>query len=321
MAAIVSVGTFAKEAIETTVKEAVKATAKEVTKTTAIDAAKVAPKEVAKVAAKDGTGITARDMGKDTAQKEVQEQVAKEAGTEVINNNTEGEEGAGLAIGAIKKGKKIDAVKNRPNTGEINSDPFKMTPAARRILDKYHISPKISPSDVEKLGFPFPFPDECPINNLTIRNDGVTVHSTTGVEFVREEYLDPDTGEIKEGSFPVFDSVFDTTISEDLYDASDSAQFADCNKQLQQWVNENPDLAKEKFTPEQLEVIKNNPIEIKDPNGNTITVWKNPPGLTWHHNQKPGLMQLVDTKIHAATGHTGGQAIWGNRAKHTTKEN
>ncbi|MGW4638474.1 polymorphic toxin-type HINT domain-containing protein [Sphaerisporangium sp. NPDC004334] len=31
-----------------------------------------------------------------------------------------------------------------------------------------------------------------------------------------------------------------------------------------------------------------------------------PPGYTWHHHQDPGLMQLIDRQIHAATGHTGG---------------
>ncbi len=36
-----------------------------------------------------------------------------------------------------------------------------------------------------------------------------------------------------------------------------------------------------------------------------------PEGYTWHHNQEPGVMQLVDRGVHAATGHTGGFSIWG----------
>jgi len=33
---------------------------------------------------------------------------------------------------------------------------------------------------------------------------------------------------------------------------------------------------------------------------------KEPPGYTWHHHQDAGLMQLVRTDVHRATGHTGG---------------
>ena len=36
-----------------------------------------------------------------------------------------------------------------------------------------------------------------------------------------------------------------------------------------------------------------------------------PSGYTWHHNQKEGFMQLVETTIHNATGHTGGMSLWG----------
>ena len=37
------------------------------------------------------------------------------------------------------------------------------------------------------------------------------------------------------------------------------------------------------------------------------------PGLTWHHHQQKGLLQLVDSEIHARNQnpHTGGRSIWG----------
>jgi len=35
-----------------------------------------------------------------------------------------------------------------------------------------------------------------------------------------------------------------------------------------------------------------------------------PKGYTWHHHQTTGRMQLVETKIHSKTGHTGGFALW-----------
>ena len=33
-------------------------------------------------------------------------------------------------------------------------------------------------------------------------------------------------------------------------------------------------------------------------------------GLTWHHNEEKGVMQLVEDVIHSQTGHTGGFSIW-----------
>ena len=37
-----------------------------------------------------------------------------------------------------------------------------------------------------------------------------------------------------------------------------------------------------------------------------------PRNYTWHHHQTPGRMQLVSSKVHASTGHTGGFSLWGN---------
>lgn len=38
---------------------------------------------------------------------------------------------------------------------------------------------------------------------------------------------------------------------------------------------------------------------------------KVPQTLTWHHNQQPGKMQIVDYFEHQSASHTGGRAIWG----------
>jgi hypothetical protein len=37
---------------------------------------------------------------------------------------------------------------------------------------------------------------------------------------------------------------------------------------------------------------------------------KTPAGYTWHHHQDYGRMQLVETTVHAKTGHAGGYSIW-----------
>lgn len=119
-------------------------------------------------------------------------------------------------------------------------------------------------------------------------------HPITGVPFERKTVEDSDGNEVT-GVFPEFDSDFDAQLPKDLYEASDKEQFAECNRQLKEAVEKDPELAK-KFTPEQLEQIKN---------GDT------PDGYTWHHNEEKGKMQLVDSDIHAKTGHTGGKTIWG----------
>ena len=119
-------------------------------------------------------------------------------------------------------------------------------------------------------------------------------HPITGVPFERKTVEDSDGNEVT-GVFPEFDFDFDAQLPEDLYEASDKEQFAECNKQLKEAVEKDPELAK-RFTPEQLEQIKN---------GDT------PDGYTWHHNEEKGKMQLVDSDIHAKTGHTGGKTIWG----------
>ena len=119
-------------------------------------------------------------------------------------------------------------------------------------------------------------------------------HPETGVPYEKKPIKNKN-GELDEGVFPVFDSKFDAQLPEDLYLASDPDQFKECNEQLKEAVENDPELA-EKFTPEQLEQIKNG---------------DKPDGYTWHHNEEAGKMQLVDSETHAKTAHTGGRAIWG----------
>lgn len=118
-------------------------------------------------------------------------------------------------------------------------------------------------------------------------------HPITGVPFERKTIETPD-GKV-EGVFPEFESQFDAQLPSDLYEASDAKQFRECNNQLKEAVQNNPELAK-KFTKEQLEQIMN---------GDT------PDGYVWHHDAELGKMQLVDFETHANTGHTGGRTVWG----------
>jgi hypothetical protein len=99
-----------------------------------------------------------------------------------------------------------------------------------------------------------------------------------------------------EGVFPVFESYYDLSLPPELRKASDDVQFKYCTNKLRQQIEKDPELAK-KFTPRQLEQIKAGEPRIS--------------GFTWHHNEQPGKMQLVDAEIHQKSSHTGGRSIWG----------
>lgn len=106
-------------------------------------------------------------------------------------------------------------------------------------------------------------------------------------------------GEKVEGVFPVFNSKFDTRLPKELRNASDAEQFKYCTQQLEKRIESDPELAKQ-FTPRQREQIKNGEPRIS--------------GLTWHHNELPGKMQLVNATEHTRCRHTGGRSIWGGGA-------
>lgn len=132
--------------------------------------------------------------------------------------------------------------------------------------------------------------EEIPTRNSNLEGQK---HPETGVGFERKEV--ETTEGIKEGVFPQFDSVFNVELPENLEKASDREQFKECNNQLKEKIGDIPEI-KEKFTDEQLEQIKEK---------------ETPDGYTWHHSEKTGIMQLVDSEVHSKTGHTGGKSIWG----------
>lgn len=135
---------------------------------------------------------------------------------------------------------------------------------------------------------------------IECRNQGLegTQHPITGVEFVRNT-VDNGAGEIVEGVFPKFESAFDTKLPKELYQESNFKQFKKANSDLLEKINNTPEL-KNKFTSEQIEQIKDG-----------IITGAAPDGYIWHHNEKAGVLQLVDEAVHSKTGHTGGREIWG----------
>jgi hypothetical protein len=126
-------------------------------------------------------------------------------------------------------------------------------------------------------------------------------HPETGVPFV-EKTVELPNGQVVEGTFPVFDSKFNVIIAEDLYLESDEVHFKLANDTLYQAIQEDPSLAHQ--------------LELSQTDVQALANGQTPEGYTWHHNEEPGLLQLVDEDIHEQTGHTGGRSLWGGGNEH-----
>ena len=124
-----------------------------------------------------------------------------------------------------------------------------------------------------------------------------TVHPETGIKFSRK-YLDYSDGRHITGVFPEFDAYDEIQLPDNLVKSSFSEQKNYLIKELQSRISdvENNSSLISKFTQEELDEIADGIL---------------PAGLTWHHNEEEGLMQLVDSVVHDKTGHTGGMSIWG----------
>ena len=134
------------------------------------------------------------------------------------------------------------------------------------------------------------------LRTISTRNEGLEGqnHPETGVPYERK-VVEMDNGEKVEGVFPQFESKLDVQLPEELEQASDNKQFAECNRQLKEKCENDPEF-RSQFTEDQLDDIEH---------GQT------PEGYTWHHSEEKGKMQLVDYDTHMRTGHTGGRNIWG----------
>jgi hypothetical protein len=135
-------------------------------------------------------------------------------------------------------------------------------------------------------------------DEIETRNDHLNgyEHPETGILFV-EKTVELPNGQLVEGTFPVFDEAFNVIITEDLYYETDDLHFKIANDTLYQAILENPNLANE---------LGFSQIDIQD-----LAYGQTPDGYTWHHNEEPGLLQLVDEESHSQTAHTGGRSIWG----------
>lgn len=118
-------------------------------------------------------------------------------------------------------------------------------------------------------------------------------HEVTDVKYV-EKTITVDGVEITV-VVPEFPSVFECEIPAEMWENGDREIFKECTEQLRDYLEAHPEM-KSQFSEQQLEQIMNGEPYIK--------------GYTWHHSEIPGKMQLVETKAHAMSGHTGGNSIW-----------
>ena len=119
------------------------------------------------------------------------------------------------------------------------------------------------------------------------------IHETTGVSYIEKTI---EVGSVKiRVVVPEFPTPFAIEIPKELWKAGDREIFKYCTEQLRGGIQVDPELAKQ-FTPQQLEQIMDGEPYIK--------------GMTWHHSEIPGRMELVETRIHAPSSHTGGNSIW-----------
>lgn len=118
-------------------------------------------------------------------------------------------------------------------------------------------------------------------------------HEATGIKYV-EKTITVDSVELV-GVFPEFKAAFECKIPDEIQKNGDREIFRYCTEQLRDYLEAHLE-EKALFNEQQLEQITNGEPYIK--------------GYTWHHNEVPGKMQLVETKVHAMSGHTGGNSIW-----------
>lgn len=194
-----------------------------------------------------------------------------------------------------------DIIKTRMDISEIDK------PLSNDNSEKKETRP-LTEEEIKDLQKKTGWTDE-QISKCTIDEDGVIhykcdnehlegkKHEGTGIEYVRRT-VDVN-GVTVEVVVPEFDSLLDVQLPENLLKESNPKQFKECNSQLKDAIEKDPEL-RNKFTKEQIEDIMDG---------------KTPEGYTWHHDVETGKMQLVKSEDHDRTvggaAHTGGKSIWG----------
>jgi hypothetical protein len=126
-------------------------------------------------------------------------------------------------------------------------------------------------------------------------------HPITNVPFVKKAIVLPN-GDIQIGVFPEFESYYDVRLPVSIYLQNDDVQFTYANHELYAAIDKDPSLA--------------NRLGLSSHDINKLVNGEIPDGFTWHQNEEPGKLQLVEEDIHQSTGHTDGREIWGGGSEY-----
>lgn len=100
-----------------------------------------------------------------------------------------------------------------------------------------------------------------------------------------------------EQGFPIFKTDFTVKIDKMFYLSSDDVQFMIGNDLLSEAIQTNDELR--------------NALNLSNTDLTFLEKGLTPKGFTWNHNQNSGILELVNSRIHSNTGHTGGRSLWG----------
>lgn len=168
----------------------------------------------------------------------------------------------------------------------------------KKDVDISQTSDKIETNEYENSAEAEPHSEAVRVKCRNERLDGQN-HPVTGVRFVRKQIKI--AGKQLQVVVPQFESHYDAQLPEDMLTLPNPQQFREANRQLLNEIANNPEL-RAKFNQKQLA---------------DLARLQNPEGYSWHHAEETGKLQLVDSKIHEKTGHTGGRRFWG-RGTHSS---
>ncbi|WP_247712067.1 HNH endonuclease [Qipengyuania qiaonensis] len=136
-------------------------------------------------------------------------------------------------------------------------------------------------------------PSQDNYDTRVVNNDGTVTYTREGQSVTYDQ-----------NGFPIFEATADLYLSPAAINSrSDRAHFQEANEMMRDALRADPSLA-------QRLGLNNDQVAFLT---RDTPAGSSPPGLTWHHHQDTGRIQLVDRDVHDhfSGGHTGGMRIWG----------
>jgi len=152
----------------------------------------------------------------------------------------------------------------------------------------------------------------------TINQDLLGVKDpSTGVFYRESTFRFCKGGKVYVGVFPVFPYMCEVTIPDNKWTCTRRTHYKHAKKKVAELCQSNHKFKQKllKNMSEKLETMQNEADrdalrqDMKDLINGTLKK-SAPIGYVWHHNEKTGIMQLVDKDLHDKYKHKGGYSIW-----------